>query len=397
MVKKERRTDKDMLPPAQASLAEPHSRTHARSPGARRKRSFFFRTRRRTIITILLLTPLFLCLSYWLVGTIALADTASLYEMKGIVQTRREDEAQWEPAHTNQLLGRKDRIRTKDGSSARLLFFDVSSVDLDENTEVSITRVAKRRGGSAVDVILKTWVGKTTVRAVRFVDPSSSFRMDTPTASTVVRGARFTVEVKEEGTTQIELEEGTAKVQVGDKKELITIETGERFTLQPDGVYQVEQVFAPDPQPMYAKVGEAWYAPDETLRLELTETEVNLFLAAVSDEQPDFMFQDTQVWFIDGEARLATTVVQPKPFDLSAAFDVKVVDGRLEPQMKSVAAGIALPLPARILDMAVETVMKQMEGYLRQAYDYVEFDDVQIQDGFVLIVGRKQPDAPVGQ
>jgi len=331
------------------------------------------------------------------VGTIALADTASLYEMKGIVQTRHEDETRWDPAHANQLLGRKHRIRTKDGSSARLLFFDVSSVDLDENTEVSIMRVAKRRGGSAVDVILKTWIGKTTVRAVRFVDPSSSFRMDTPTASTVVRGARFTVEVKEEGTTQIELEEGTAEVRLGDKKELITIETGERFTLQPDGVYQVEQVFAPDPQPMYDKVGEAWYTPDEMLRLELTETEVNLFLAAVSDQQPDFMFQDTQVWFLDGEARLATTVVQPRRFDLSAAFDVKVVNGRLAPQMKSFAAGIALPLPARILDMAVETVMKQMEGYLRQAYDYVEFHDVQIQDGYVLVVGRKQPDAPVDQ
>jgi hypothetical protein len=397
MFKKKRQPDENTLPSAQASPAEPHSQTDTHSPDARRKRPFFFRTRRRTIFTILLGTPLLLCLGYWLVGTIALADTASLFELKGIVQTRREDETRWDPAHVNQLLGRKHRIRTKDGSGVRLLFFDVSSVDLDENTEVSIMRVAKRRGGSAVDVVLKTWIGKTTVRAVRFVDPSSSFRMDTPTASTVVRGARFTVEVKEEGTTQIELEEGTAEVRLGDKKELITIETGERFTLQPDGVYQVEQVFAPDPQPMFDKVGEAWYTPDEMLRLELTETEVNLFLAALSDQQPDFMFQDTQVWFIDGEARLATTVVQPRRFDLSAAFGIKVVNGRLDPQMKSLAAGIALPLPARVLDMAVEAVMAQVEGYLRQAYDYIEFHDVQIQDGYLLVVGRKQPDAPVDQ
>ena len=64
-------------------------------------------------------------------------------------------------------------MRTGDDASARLLFFDVSTVELEEETEISITEVSRRRGGDAINVVLKVWFGKTAVRAVRFVDPSA--------------------------------------------------------------------------------------------------------------------------------------------------------------------------------------------------------------------------------
>jgi len=344
---------------------------------------------------LLLGIPLVLCLGYWLLGFLAFADAASLVELKGVVQTQREDEPQWKPASLNQLLWRKHWVRTGTASGARLLFFDVSTADLEEETEVSIAQVAKRRGGKAVDVVLKVWLGRTAVRAVRFVDPASSFRVDTPNASTVVRGARFTVQVAEDGTTQIDIEEGSAEVQIGD--EVVALAMGERITLEPSGLYKTERIFEPSGQIIFDKVEAAWNAPADVFHLELTETEVNQYLAYVSQQQPDFFLCDTQVWFVDGEARVATTVVEPARFDLSAAVSAQVVGGEIRPRVRSVAAGVALPLPGAVLDPALDWVFDQLQDYLTQAYSFIEFQDIQVQDGRIIVTGRKLSDAPVGQ
>lgn len=357
-----------------------------RTFGAWLKRTPLFRTQRRTIVTLVVGIPLFLCLASWLFGLIAFSDAASLVGLKGMVHTRREDKTQWEPASLNQLLWREDWVRTGAESSASLRFFDVSTVDLEEETEVSIAQISKRRGGNSVDVVLKVWLGRTAVRAVRFVDPSSSFRVDTPTASTVVRGARFNVQVDEDGTTQIDLEAGEAKVEVNG--ETVVLAMGERITLDPDGLYEVEQVFEPDPQLVIDKVEAAWDAPGDEFRLELTENEVNQFLAAAS-QQPDFFLRHTQIWFVEDELRLATTVIEPARFDLSAAIGVRVVDGEIKPQVRAVAAGINLPVPGVVLNPALDQLLSQQTEYLAQAQRFIEFSDVQLKDGNIIITGHK--------
>ena len=100
---------------------------------------------------------------------------------------------------------------------------------------------------------------------------------------------------------------------------------------------------------------------------------------------------------MDGEARVATTVVEPTRFDLSAAVSAQVVNGEIRPKVRSVAAGVALPVPAAVLDPALDWVLDQLQGYLVQAYSYVEFRDIQVKDGRIIVTGRKLPDAPVGQ
>jgi len=369
----------------------PSRRPHAgASPGGLRRWPFF-RTRRRTIVTILVCVVLFLCLGYWLLGTIAFGDAASLASLKGLVQTRGEAQPQWSPARLNQFLWHDQRIRTGSGSAARLLFFDASTAELGENTEVSILRVARRRSGEAVQIVLKTWIGKTAVRAVRFIDPSSSFRIETPTSSTVVRGARFTVQIAEDGTTQIVLEDGTAEVEV--QGQVVALSMGERITISPGGDHQTERLFVPDADLVLGAVEEAWTAPGDAFVLELPESEVNQYLAAVSAE-PGFFLRDTQVWFTQGQARIATTVTRPLELDLSALVRVHVIDGKLKPKVESMAAGIALPIPKPVLNLAMETIWGRIEEYLGQAYSFVSFSDVQIQDGTLIVVGHKQPDAP---
>ena len=364
---------------------------HKRTPATRRKRSPFFRTRRRTIVTILVTVPLLLCLVYWLLGFVAFRDSATMIQLKGLVQARKEKEPKWDLAHLNQFLRRDHRVRTGSGSGARLLFFDISTVDLGENTEVSILQVSKRRGGNAVNVVIKTWVGKTAVRAVRFVDPSSTLRVETPTASTVVRGARLDIVVAEDGTTQIDIQQGSAQVEVDD--EVVDLRMGERITLDPSGDYKMERVFEPDAQLVFDQVAAAWSATGSRFQLELDEAEVNQFMAALSQDA-DFFLQDAQIWFLDGEARVAAKLVRPVPLDLSTAIEIRVVDGQLDPHIKSVAAGVVLPVPAPILNLAVDLALSQVQEYLAEAYSYVEFSDVQIRDGELFVSARKQPGAP---
>ena len=357
-------------------------------------RTPFFRNRRRTFITLVVFIPLLACLSCWLIGFVGLADTAKLVEMRGLVHTRHDEETQWEPATLNQLLGHLHWVRTGTSSGARLVFFDVSSVDLEEETEVRIDRIRRRRGGDGVDVVLNVWLGNAAIRAVRFVDPSSAFRVDTPTASTMVRGARFSVQVDEEGSTQIDLEEGNAEVQIGE--EVVSLGMGQRITLDPDGLYTTEQLFEPNAQLLLDKINAAWYSSSDTVELELTDTEINHFLAATGQES-GLPIRDTQIWFVDGEARIATTLTEPAELDVSTAVALNIVDGQIELDFQSVSAGIALPVPRAVLNVAINGLVDQIQALSSVMYDYLEFSQVEIGDGNIIIVGQRLPDAPTVQ
>jgi hypothetical protein len=54
-------------------------------------------------------------------------------------------------------------------------------------------------------------------------------------------------------------------------------------------------------------------------------------------------------------------------------------------------------VPGPVLDPALDWVFGQMEDYLAQAYNFVEFSDIQIEDGRITVTGYRKPDAPVDQ
>jgi hypothetical protein len=300
----------------------------------------------------------------------------------------------WNPVQVNQLLWGRDWMRTKQGSGARLRFLDVSTAELGENTEITIEQLALRRGGSAATIVLKTWAGTTAVRAVRLVDPSSFLRLDTPTASTVVRGARMTVQVGQGGKTQIDLQQGSAEVQIEDQR--VALDMGERIAVEPGGAYHKERVFWPDAQLVRDRVQEAWAAPGEGFYLELSEDEVNQFLVATS-QQAEASIRDPEVWFTAGEVRLFATLVEPAPLDICATIDLPVVNGELEPRIALAMAGVALPVPAAALDRALAAVLGEVEGTLDRANAFVRFGEVKIEDGRVVAIGTKRPDAPLAR
>jgi hypothetical protein len=324
-----------------------------------------------------------------LFSRLAVDAAAQVDELSGLVHVQRKDELAWNPAQLNQLVWGRDWIRTGDNSSARLRFFDVSTADVGPSAEVMVEKLARKRVGNSGSVALKLWSGEVAVRAVRFIDPSSLFRVDTPTASTVVRGARFTVGVGPDGGTSVAVQEGNAEVHAGG--ETHSLGMGEQLTVSAEGVVERRRVFEPNPELLRKRVRDAWTVPGEIYQVELPESELNQFIASAAS-QAGPLVKDPQIWLAGEKARLSATLVEPVPVDVSADLEIRVVDGRLVPEITVGAGGLPVPVPESVLDLALQTVLGQIQAYLDQGNAFVEFSDVQIKDGWLVAVGRKNLD-----
>jgi hypothetical protein len=193
------------------------------------------------------------------------------------------------------------------------------------------------------------------------------------------------VAVKDDGTTQIDVESGQAEVTVNG--ETIIVSMGQRFTQTPDGHYQSEQIFQPDAQPVYDKVDAAFASPGNEFYLELTEREMNAWLTAMS-QQPDASFRNPQMWFLEDETRIAATVLEPVEIDVTASVTFEVVNGKIESHIQDIAAGVNLPLPASLFDPVLDQLLSQQEDIV-EANESVQFSDVKITEGLMTITGRK--------
>jgi len=338
-------------------------------------------------LALLLIVPVVVYLGYLLFSRLAVDAAAQVDELSGLVHVQRRNDLAWNPAQLNQLVWGKDWIRTGESSSARLRFLDVSTAEVGPSTEVMVEKLIRKRGGDSGSVVLKMLSGDVAVRAVRFVDPSSIFRVDTPTASTVVRGARFTVGIEPDGGTRVEVQQGSAEVRVG--QETHALGMGEVLTVGVGGEVERRRVFEPNSALLQDRIQEAWAVPGASYQVELPEGELNQFLAAAVGSQPDSPVRDPQIWLAGNEALLSVTLVKPIEVDASAALEVWVVDGKLEPRIKVGAGGLPVPVPGPVLDVALQTVLGQLQSYLDQANGYVEFSEVQIKDGRIVAVGKK--------
>jgi len=347
--------------------------------------SFLFRTRRRRVVVAVVALPILCCVGYLLAGVVAFPSVATLTDLKGVVQKQKEGTTEWQVAQNYDRVRDNDRVRTEDLSGATLVFFDVSKVELGENTDVSVVEVSSRRGGSVANVVLKTWAGRTWVRAVRFVDPASTFRVDTPTASTVVRGARLAVEVAEDGSTRIDVEQGSATVTVGQQRVELTM--GQRANISSEAEVSTEQVFTPDMQPLIEKGQAALDSPEKEFRLEIEEQELNQFLVAYVNDYVTFA-SDPQVWLLKDMGIIGGKITEPFEAEVTIAVSILAENGQLRPQIRSVSAG-GLPIPGQLADGLISLLTRAYESYLADTYQWLEFTEVQMEEGRVVVKANR--------
>lgn len=163
---------------------------------------------------------------------------AKITEISGEVLVKKTDTDTWIKAEVNTSLKPGDSIKTSDESTASILFFEGSIIELNSNTEIRISKLSINDKTKSTTIELWQEIGKTKSRVEKLVDSDSLYQIDTPHTAAVVRGSIGEVFVFPSGTTVFNIE-GNWFVMVDGK--LISIPEGYHLTVLPDGSYMFYQ------------------------------------------------------------------------------------------------------------------------------------------------------------
>jgi hypothetical protein len=143
-------------------------------------------------------------------GSVASNPLAVLSTVAGNVQIMKSGTTGWLPGEMGMALGPDDKIRTETGGHAAVTFFEGSTVELDEGSEIGLAELSQ--AGTVNRIKVKQEIGKTVSRVKKLVDPASSYEVETVAAIASVRGTTIHVYVDESGQTVVGNEEGAVAV-----------------------------------------------------------------------------------------------------------------------------------------------------------------------------------------
>jgi Leucine-rich repeat (LRR) protein len=151
---------------------------------------------------------------------------------EGDVSVMKAGTASWIEAEAGMSLEVGDSIKTGDSSSAKITFFDGSTITLQAGTEIEIASLDISTDTGSTTVTLEQTIGNTISRVEKLVDPASRYEVETPTGVVAVRGSAMQVYVIEDGTTWAINLEGDIRV-VAQGVEL-QIPEGQQCIVRPD-------------------------------------------------------------------------------------------------------------------------------------------------------------------
>jgi len=114
----------------------------------------------------------------------------------------------WIEAQVGMSLGPGDVIKSSDGSSAEITFFDGSTIELRAGTEIEVATLDIATDTGSTTITLQQAIGTTISRVTKLVDPASRYEVETPAGVAAVRGSVMLVSVIEDGTTWITNKKG---------------------------------------------------------------------------------------------------------------------------------------------------------------------------------------------
>jgi hypothetical protein len=141
---------------------------------------------------------------------------------------------EWLPLQQGMELQASDRVRSGDDSQAALRFPDNSVTELGANSQLSILQLRTPRSGEGQIVVLRQNIGRTRNEVEPQVSAASRFEIETPSATVIVKGTLFDVEVTESGATLVTVMEGFVEV-TGEGSGAV-VQAGEMASVLPDAV-----------------------------------------------------------------------------------------------------------------------------------------------------------------
>ncbi len=169
-------------------------------------------------------------------------EVATLAAATGVVEVKTSGSEGWEPVTTGHQIAEGALIRTGPASTAEMAFFDGSVTALGAESTLAILQM-ESRGDHGKVIVLQQELGRARHSVASLKTMASRFEVRTPAAVTVVRGTQFTVEVDQDGTTQVEVEEGL--VEVTAQETTVQIQAGQTTTVRRDQVPAAPQTVTP--------------------------------------------------------------------------------------------------------------------------------------------------------
>ena len=127
---------------------------------------------------------------------------------EGDVSVMKEGTDDYEPAGPEMELKVGDTIKTGGNSSAEIIFFDGSTMELEADTEIEILSLDLACDTGVTTITLEQTIGTTISRVTKLLDPGSSYEVETSTGVAGVRGSILIVTVGGNGTTLVTNEGG---------------------------------------------------------------------------------------------------------------------------------------------------------------------------------------------
>ena len=138
-------------------------------------------------------------------------DRATLTILSGTATLVHADSGAREEIADNASLVEGDRVITSNPGSALITFVDGSEQELDAGTEIQIVAVGTTSGGGTLTILAQA-VGVTIDRVADLTE-DSTYQVETPLATAVVRGTVFRTRVLRDAATEELLEVDFAAVQ----------------------------------------------------------------------------------------------------------------------------------------------------------------------------------------
>ena len=180
-------------------------------------------------------------------GPSAINQNCTLTIINGGVSILASGSANWVPGSTGMTLAVGTRINTLPDSKAMITFYDGSTVELDQTTDLEIQNSESK--GQSRKIVLKQILGNSVNRVIELLDPGSRYEIQTPSAYALVRGTLFSVEVDGLKDTIVKVIEKT--VIVGAQGQTVSVPAGYQVTVlygsPPAPPVQISSVTPPSP------------------------------------------------------------------------------------------------------------------------------------------------------
>ncbi len=149
---------------------------------------------------------------------------AKITEFSGRVEIARNFDWKWVKVVPNMLVQQGDWVRTRSRSSVEILQDDGTVIRLRPNSKamIDLSGTTETARGEMRVTHVKLESGSLVAKVKKLMQRDSRFEIQTPTATSFIRGTEFRVKVEDQGATRLEVLEGA--VDFGDQASKVSVQ-----------------------------------------------------------------------------------------------------------------------------------------------------------------------------